>query len=90
MYAAVSVSLPTEAEEKSRVTMWDVVRYAEYHQYDAVVVENVVDVMPWSLLPIWFQAMEKLGYAHRTLFLNSMMFGAPQSRDRWYVVWNGF
>jgi DNA (cytosine-5)-methyltransferase 1 len=78
--------LPTEAEEKSRVTMWDVVRYAEYHDYDAVVVENVVDVMPWALLPIWYQAMEKLGYAHRTLFVNSMMFGAPQSRDRWYAV----
>jgi DNA (cytosine-5)-methyltransferase 1 len=78
--------LPTEAEERSRVTMWDVVRYAEYHRYEAVVVENVVDVMPWSLLPAWYQAMETLGYDHRTLFLNSMFFGVPQSRDRWYTV----
>jgi DNA (cytosine-5)-methyltransferase 1 len=78
--------LPTGAEERSRVTMWDVVRYAEYHAYEAVVVENVVDVVPWSLLPHWYQAMETLGYAHRTLFLNSMFFGAPQSRDRWYTV----
>lgn len=78
--------LPTEAEERSRVTMWDVVRYTEYHEYDAVVVENVVDVVPWVLLPTWYAAMETLGYAHRTLFVNSMMFGAPQSRDRWYAV----
>jgi DNA (cytosine-5)-methyltransferase 1 len=78
--------LPSEAEERSRVTMWDVVRYAEYHRYEAVVVENVVDVMPWSLLPHWYQAMETLGYEHRTLFLNSMFFGAPQSRDRWYAA----
>jgi DNA (cytosine-5)-methyltransferase 1 len=78
--------LPTAAEVKSRVTMWDVVRYAEYHGYEAVVVENVVDVMRWSLLPVWYQAMEALGFAHRTVFLNSMFFGVPQSRDRWYVV----
>jgi len=83
--------LPTAAEERSRVTMWDVVRYAEYHTYEAVVVENVVDVMPWSLLACWYQAMETLGYEHRTLFLNSMIAehagdGAPQSRDRWYAV----
>lgn len=79
-------ALPTEAEEKSRVTMWDVVRYTEYHGYDAVVVENVVDLMPWYLLPVWLQAMETLGYQHRALFLNSMFFGVPQSRDRVYFV----
>jgi len=78
--------LPTEAEEKSRVTMWDVVRYTEYHGYDAVVVENVVDLMPWYLLPVWLQAMDTLGYRHRALFLNSMFFGVPQSRDRVYFV----
>ncbi len=79
-------ALPTEAEEKSRVTMWDVVRYAEYHNYDAVVVENVVDLMPWYLLPVWLQAMETLGYRYKALFLNSMFFGVPQSRDRVYFV----
>src|SRR5437667_10749596 len=73
--------LPTEAEQRSRVTMWDVVRYAECHAYEAVVVENVVDVMPWSLLPVWYQAMERLGYAHQPLFLNSMVFALPQSPD---------
>src|ERR1700694_3939627 len=79
-------ALPTEAEEKSRVTMWDVVRYSEYHGYDAVVVENVVDLMPWYLLPVWLQAMEPLACRYRALFLNSMFFGVPQSRDRVYFV----
>ncbi|HXM54676.1 MAG TPA: DNA cytosine methyltransferase [Candidatus Dormibacteraeota bacterium] len=79
--------LPAEAEERSRATMWDVVRFAEHHGYEAIVVENVVDAWDWALLPAWFQAMEALGYAYRPLFLNSMFFnGVPQSRDRLYVV----
>ena len=78
--------LPTEAEEKSRVHPWDVVRFAEYHKYEAVVVENVVEECLWGLLPAWYKAMEDLGYQHRTLFLNSMFFGVPQSRDRVYFV----
>ena len=31
--------LPNEAAERSRATMWDVVRFAEYHRYRAVVLE---------------------------------------------------
>jgi DNA (cytosine-5)-methyltransferase 1 len=31
------------AEERSRATMWDVVRFSEYHNYNFVIVENVVD-----------------------------------------------
>ncbi len=78
--------LPTEAEEKSRVHPLDVVRFAEYHRYEAIVVENVVEECLWGLLPAWFRMMEDLGYAHRTLYLNSMFFGVPQSRDRVYFV----
>lgn len=75
--------LPVEAEERSRATMWDVVRFAEHHGYEAIVVENVVDAWDWALLPAWFAAMEALGYEHRALFLNSMFFdGVPQSRER--------
>src|SRR5215472_15064489 len=80
--------LPTEAEERSRATMWDVVRFAEWHGYEAIVVENVVDIWDWALLPAWWSAMEALGYQGRALFLNSMFFdGVPQSRDRVYVIW---
>lgn len=78
--------LPTEAEERSRVTMWDVLRFTECHDYRAVVVENVVDIMPWALLDVWIDGFHKLGYDHRTLMLNSMFLGVPQSRDRVYFV----
>ncbi|MEO5920471.1 MAG: DNA cytosine methyltransferase [Pseudolysinimonas sp.] len=83
--------LPDEAAERSRATMWDVPRFAEHHQYDSVIVENVVDAAKWIQFPAWLLAMELLGYEHETVWLNSMHaqamgLPAPQSRDRMYVV----
>lgn len=84
--------LPDEAADRSRATMWDVPRFAEYHRYSAVIVENVVDAARWIMFPAWLQAMQLLGYRHRVVYLNSMHAPAmaapraPQSRDRMYVV----
>jgi len=73
--------------ERSRATMWDVVRFSEYHNYDCIVVENVVDARRWSLFESWLKAMHALGYKHKCCYLNSMLFKpCPQSRDRMYVV----
>lgn len=75
------------AEERSRATMWDVVRFAEHHRYQNVVVENVVEAYDWTLYPSWIDAMNRLGYDHKPVFLNSQFAGnVPQSRDRMYVV----
>lgn len=74
-------------EIRSRATMWDVPRFAEYHQYRAIIVENVVEVTRWPLFHTWLQAMNVLGYEHRIVSLNSMFcHPTPQSRDRVYVV----
>lgn len=83
--------LPDAAAERSRATMWDVPRFTEVHRYEAVIVENVVDAWHWEPFNAWLMAMDALGYRHRPVFLNSMhaqVFGpgAPQSRDRMYVV----
>jgi DNA (cytosine-5)-methyltransferase 1 len=83
--------LPDAAAERSRATMWDVPRFAEHHLYDAVIVENVVDAFHWVPFRAWLMAMECLGYDHHIVMLNSMHahtfgVGAPQSRDRMYVV----
>lgn len=77
---------PDPSAERSRATMWDVVRFAEQMTYDAIVVENVVEATKWVLWPAWLQAMLDLGYRHRVLSHNSMHHGVPQSRDRIYVV----
>ena len=83
--------LPDEAAERSRATMWDVVRFAEHHRYRAVIVENVVEAHQWAPFQAWLAAMHSLGYEHRIVWLNSMHahaagLPAPQSRDRMYVV----
>jgi DNA (cytosine-5)-methyltransferase 1 len=75
------------AEERSRATMWDVPRFAEYHAYEMIVVENVVDAGKWRLWDSWLHAMHALGYEHQVVYFNSMFaWPTPQSRDRMYTV----
>lgn len=83
--------LPDEAAERSRSTMFDVLRFAEVHRYQAIIVENVVDVRDWVMWPAWALGMTNLGYTFEVIYLNSMFAQAagapaPQSRDRLYVV----
>lgn len=76
-----------EAEERSRATMWDVCRFAEYHNYEIVIVENVIEARKWVLFDVWLQAMLNLGYNHEIKFINSKhAHPTPQSRDRMYCV----
>lgn len=94
--------VPTDLESsdedeitRSRLLMFDVLRFVEHHKYRAVIVENVVDIAmqqkyraAWDA---WQRGLRRLGYAYRIVSLNSMhaqMAGlpAPQSRDRLYIV----
>lgn len=69
------------AEERSRATMWDVPRFAEYHDYRMIVVENVVDAGRWRLFNSWLHAMHALDYEHEVIYYNSMFaWPTPQSR----------
>ncbi len=77
---------PDPAAERSRATMWDVVRFAEQLRYDVIVVENVVEATKWVGWRGWHVAMADLGYQHRVISTNSMHHGVPQSRDRIYIV----
>lgn len=85
----------TAIMQRSRLLMFDVLRFAEHHRYAAMVIENVVDIATnpkyaeaWSL---WKAGLSNLGYEFRVVSLNSMHAQkhgdpAPQSRDRLYVV----
>ena len=89
-------------EERSRATMDEVPRFAEARRYVMVVVENVPQLVDWCerketghhkkcncgrTFRRWLRDMTNLGYEHRKLFLNSMLFPpTPQSRDRIYIV----
>jgi site-specific DNA-cytosine methylase len=86
------------AQDRSRATMWDVVRFCEQkiikgRPYKIVIVENIVEVKKWgwndngALFNAWLIAMHGLGYRHEIVWLNSMFCPpTPQSRDRIYVV----
>ena len=75
------------AAQRSRATMRDVPRFAEYHLYRRMIVENVVEVTRWPLFHHWLREMELLGYRWQLVSLNSMFcWPTPQSRDRLYVV----
>lgn len=75
------------AAERSRATMWDVVRFAEHHKYRIIITENVTDANGWVLIDVWLKAMITLGYEFKRVFFNSMFaWPTPQSRDRVYFV----
>jgi DNA (cytosine-5)-methyltransferase 1 len=85
----------TAIVQRSRLLMFDVLRFAEHHRYRAMVIENVVDIATnpkfaeaWAL---WKKGLTNLGYEYRIVSLNSMHAQAhgdpaPQSRDRLYIV----
>jgi DNA (cytosine-5)-methyltransferase 1 len=73
---------------RSRATMWEMQHFLARFHYRYVVLENVVEAREWDEFPLWLAAMDQTGpgYQHRLLYLNSIFFGAPQSRDRLYIV----
>lgn len=98
LFDAVPVELETGDEDeisRSRLLMFDVLRFVEHHHYRAVVVENVVDIATQpkyaAAWQAWQRGLRRLGYRYRVVSLNSMhaqLAGdpAPQSRDRLYIV----
>ena len=83
--------VPDEAKQRSRFQMQTVPLFAAVHDYKAVIVENVTDILKWSQLDRWLAEMRTLGYLHRIVVLNSAFAHqlgapAPQLRDRVYFV----
>jgi DNA (cytosine-5)-methyltransferase 1 len=91
-----------QTAERSRSTMDEVPRWAEIKRYQAVIVENVPQIVHWCeprrsghrrkcrcgvTFRGWLRDMTNLGYQHRKVYLNSGFFPpVPQSRDRVYIV----
>lgn len=98
LFDAIDEDLITTDEDeatRSRLLMFDVLRFIDHHRYAGVIVENVVDIATnrkyaaaWRA---WQQGLINLGYDYKVVSLNSMHaqavgLPAPQSRDRLYVV----
>ncbi|MBP5926745.1 DNA cytosine methyltransferase [Streptomyces sp. LBUM 1483] len=85
--------------ERDRATANCVLHYASEHHPRLILVECTTELTSWgpalpgrtkigdgSTFRWWLKEFDKLGYAHRVLYLNSMFFGVPQSRDRLYIA----
>lgn len=85
--------IPKAGYVRTRTTFYDVLRAVEVRRFDAVLIENVVDVAAdWELFDHWIKGMELLGYNVQFVSVSSAHVGdernprAPQWRDRLYLV----
>ncbi|MFF4344741.1 DNA cytosine methyltransferase [Kitasatospora sp. NPDC001540] len=88
--------------ERDRATASCVLHYAAQHHPRMILVECTTELASWgpalpgrpkvgdgSTYRWWLKQFELLNYQHKVLYLNSMHFGVPQSRDRGYwVFWD--
>lgn len=85
--------------ERDRATATCVLQYAGKHRPKMILIECTTELQSWGYaLPgkrkvgdgttfqWWLKEHQKLGYKYKILYLNSMFFGVPQSRDRLYIV----
>jgi DNA (cytosine-5)-methyltransferase 1 len=85
--------------ERDRATANCVLHYAAQHHPRLILVECTTELSSWgpalsgrpkvgdgSTYRWWLKQFENLGYRYRVLYLNSMFFGVPQSRDRLYIA----
>jgi site-specific DNA-cytosine methylase len=85
--------------ERDRATANCVLHYAERHHPRIILVECTTELASWgpaipgrakvgdgSTYRWWLKQFRNLRYRYRVLYLNSMFFGVPQSRDRLYIA----
>ncbi|ALG05789.1 DNA cytosine methyltransferase [Kibdelosporangium phytohabitans] len=85
--------------ERDRATANCVLHYAAQHRPRLILVECTTEFVSWgpaipgrpkvgdgSTYRWWLKQFNNLGYNHKILYLNSMFFGVPQSRDRYYAA----
>lgn len=85
--------------ERDRATANCVLHYAAQHHPRLILIECTTELTSWgpaipgkrkvgdgSTYRWWLKQFDLLGYKHRVLYLNSMFFGVPQSRDRLYIA----
>lgn len=87
--------------ERDRATANCILHYADQHHPLLILLECTTELASWgkalpnrpkvgdgSTYRWWLKQFVNLGYRYKILYLNSMFFGVPQSRDRWFGVFS--
>jgi len=72
--------------ESSRATAMQTLRYAREFRPRFVVMENVVNMRPWSRYGELKESLVDLGYNIAEFIIDASDFGVPQSRKRLFIV----
>ncbi|HMJ46572.1 MAG TPA: DNA cytosine methyltransferase [Ferruginibacter sp.] len=72
--------------EESKMTAFQVTRYAEVFKPKWIIIENVVEMQSWSEHSKLLDDLWNLGYYVKQQKLNSADFGVPQSRKRLFLL----
>jgi DNA (cytosine-5)-methyltransferase 1 len=72
--------------EDSKMTAFQVSRYAEVFRPKWIVIENVVEMASWSEHPKLIEELWNLDYYVKEHRLNSADFGVPQARKRLFLT----
>ena len=72
--------------DAARATAWCVIRVAEAQRPRAIIVENVPEMLRWTLYRAWRMALSDLGYRVSEQVIDAADAGVPQHRRRLFVV----
>ena len=75
-----------ERSEESKMTAFQVIRYAEVFAPKWIVIENVIEMASWSEHSKLLEALWRLDYFVKEVRLNSADFGVPQARKRLFLL----
>ena len=74
-------------DEESRMTAFEVLRFAEVFKPEWVVIENVTEMTAWNKHDEFKGRLADLGYvAQQQRFFNAQDFSVPQSRKRMFLI----
>lgn len=75
-----------ERSEESKMTAFEVTRYAKVFKPKWIVIENVIQMQSWSEHPKFIDELWGLDYSVQQMKLNSSEFGVPQARKRLFLI----
>jgi DNA (cytosine-5)-methyltransferase 1 len=75
-------------DEDSRMTAFEVIKFAEEFKPQWIIIENVIQMKSWNKFEELLEVFYGMGYSIQQLKLNSKDFLVPQSRVRLFMIFS--